>query len=148
MEAVLGKRFVCMDLDTVICGPLEPLVDRPEDFIAWRNPDPRWPINGSLFMLRAGSRPQVWERFNPETSPSEAHAARCYGSDQGWMSYVLGSGEASRGPEDGVYSYSMDICKMGNHLPRNARVVCFHGRWDPWEPIVHKVAPWVAEHYR
>ena len=145
---VLGERFLCVDLDTVICGDLEPLLDRPEDFVSWRNPDPRWPINGSLFMLRAGSRPEVWESFDPATSPAISHAARCYGSDQGWMSYVLGSSEASWGPEDGVYSYSDEVSKRGNILPENARVVSFHGRWDPWDPIVHKVAPWVRRHYR
>lgn len=143
-----GERFVVMDLDTVIVKDLTPLLDRPEPFVAWRNPDPRWPINGSMWMLRAGSRPEVWERFDPNTSPEESHKARCYGSDQGWMSYVLGWKEATWGPEDGVYSYKMDICKRhGNRLPKNARVVMFHGHWDPWDPEVHKVAPWVREHY-
>lgn len=144
---VLGERFVCIDLDTVIVGDLRPLFDRTEDFIAWRNPDPRWPLNGSMFMLTAGARPEVWEGFDPKTSPATSHAARCYGSDQGWMSYVLGTGEATWGPEDGVYSYDMEIRKLGNHLPENARVVMFHGRHDPWMPVVHKVAPWVSEHY-
>lgn len=146
--ALLGERFVCFDLDTVITGDLSPLLDRDEDFIAWRNPDPRWPLNGSMFMLTAGTRPQVWEEFDPETSPARAHAAGCKGSDQGWMSYILGTGEATWGPEDGVYSYRMEICPRQNKLPENARAVMFHGAHDPWMPIVTKVAPWVREHYR
>lgn len=146
--AVLGERFVCMDLDTVITGDLTPLLDRTEDFIAWRNPDPRWPLNGSLFMLTAGARPQVWEEFDPKTSPARSHAAGCKGSDQGWMSYILGKTETTWGPEDGVYSYRDEIAKRGNRLPKNARAVMFHGHWDPWDQEVHKVAPWVREHYR
>lgn len=143
-----GERFVVMDLDTVIVKDLSPLLDRTEPFVAWRNPDPRWPINGSMWMLTAGSRPDVWDRFNPATSPAEAHAAGCFGSDQGWMSYVLGRSAATWGPEDGVYSYKMEVCRQhSNKLPKNARAVMFHGHWDPWDMEVHKVAPWVAQHY-
>ena len=147
MGAVLGERFACMDLDTVITGDLSPILDRTEDFIAWRNPDTRWPINGSFFMLTAGSRPQVWESFDPKTSPAKSHAAGCKGSDQGWMSYVL-SGEPTIGQEGGLYSYREDVARGGNKLPKHARMVFFHGHWDPWDPEVHKVAPWVTEHYR
>lgn len=148
MGAVLGERFVCVDLDTVFCGDLAPLWDRDEDFISWRNPDPRWPINGSMFMLTAGSRPQVWERFDPRRSPAVSHKARCYGSDQGWMSYVLGKNEAAWDKRDGIYSYQLDLVKNGNKLAPDARAVMFHGHWDPWDPEVHKVAPWVREHYQ
>jgi hypothetical protein len=146
--ALLGERFCCIDLDTVVTGDLAPVLDRSEDFIAWRNPDPRWPLNGSMFMLTAGSRPQVWETFKPAISPARSHAAGCRGSDQGWMSYVLGTKEATWGPEDGLYSYQMEVAKAGNKLPKNARMVFFHGHWDPWDDEVHKVAPWVHEHYR
>jgi hypothetical protein len=141
-----GERFCVMDLDTVIVKDLSPLLDRPEPFIAWRNPDPRWPLNGSMWMMTAGCRPQVWERFDPVTSPAQAHRAGCFGSDQGWMSYVLGR-QATWGPEDGVYSYRRDIVPRQNKLPKNARAIMFHGNWDPWDAVVHKVAPWVREHY-
>lgn len=159
--AILGERFVCMDLDTVICGDLRPLLNRPEPFIAWRNPHPMWPYNGSLFMLSAGARPQVWDSFDPATSPARSHAAQCRGSDQGWMSYVLGKGEATWGPEHGVYSYqdeilgrrrpnwrgrSLDSGKSA--LPPNARVIAFHGKYDPWDSAARRLSPWIAEHYR
>lgn len=143
---VAGERFVCLDLDVVITGDLRPLVDRDEDFVAWKDPGNKWPYNGSMFMLRAGSRPQVWENFNPETSPKEAHAAGCRGSDQGWISYVLGDGEATWGAQDGLYSYSMQLNGGNATLPKNARVVLFHGDVDPWskEAQRHK---WVKENY-
>ena len=146
--AVLGERFVCMDLDTVVTGDLSPILDRTEDFIAWRNPSPRWPLNGSMFMLNAGARPQVWETFDPKTSPAISHAAGCHGSDQGWMSYVLGRNEATWGPEDGIYSYNMDLRRLGNKLPKKAKMVMFHGRLDPWSPEARKCATWLPEHYR
>ena len=156
---VLGERFVCIDLDMLITGDLRPLLNRTEDFIAWKNPHPMWPYNGSMFMLTAGSRPQVWETFDPKTSPAKSHAAGCRGSDQGWMSYVLGNGEATWGPEDGVWSYQDEILgrkRVGGRLiyssnkaplPQGAKVVAFHGRYDPWARETQKMSPWVAEHY-
>ncbi len=144
-----------MDLDVVITDDLRPLLNRTEDFIAWKNPHPMWPYNGSMFMLTAGARPDVWESFDPKTSPAESHAANCRGSDQGWMSYVLGNGEATWGPEDGVYSFQDELVKRRRRmpippypLPSNARVVVFHGPVDPWSPGVGKLARWVKDHYK
>lgn len=149
---VLGERFVCFDLDMLITGDLRPLLNRTEDFIAWKNPHPAWPYNGSMFMLTAGARPEVWESFDPETSPGISHAAKCRGSDQGWMSYVLGPNEATWGRADGVWSYQDEILKrrgitLAEHLPKGARVVAFHGVIDPWHRLAIRT-PWIREHYR
>ena len=150
---LLGERFVCMDLDVVITGDLAPLFDRPEPFVSWRNPNPMWPINGSLFMLQAGAHPEVWERFDPVTSPPLAHGAGCRGSDQGWMSYVLGRQQPTWGREHGVWSWQDEITRRGRlhapyKLPPGARVVIFHGPLDPWNPRAAKLAPWIREHYQ
>lgn len=150
---LLGERFVCMDLDMLITGDLSPLLDRTEDFIGWKNPNPLWPLNGSFFMLTAGARPKVWESFDPETSPAISHAAKCRGSDQGWMSYVLGTGEATWDKSDGVYSFQDEITKRHPaflrmaQLPSNAKVVVFHGPIDPWSKEAGRVS-WIREHYR
>jgi hypothetical protein len=133
MEALLGKRFVSMDLDTVVVGDLSPIFDRPEDFVIWGETDPRSFYNGSMFMQTAGARAQVWKDFNPRTSPKEAKKAGRFGSDQGWISHKLGPGEAMWGRQDGVYSYRVHIEPHGDdYLPENARLVMFHGRVDPW----------------
>ena len=47
---VFGKRFVWMDLDTVVVGDLSPLFDRPEDFVVWGETDPRSFYNGSTMV--------------------------------------------------------------------------------------------------
>lgn len=149
---VLGERFVCLDLDVVITGDLSPLVDRPEPFVGWKNPNPLWPWNGSFFMLTAGAHPEVWETFDPIESPQLSHAAGCKGSDQGWMSYVLGRDLPSWSTADGVWSYQDEIArrrKYGPHrLPDGARVVVFHGPLDPWHRSARVHAPWVREHYK
>lgn len=145
---VFGERFVSLDLDTVITGDLTPLFDRPEDFVIWGQADPRskgW-VNGSLMMLTAGARPQVWEQFNPRLSPLATKRAGSFGSDQGWLGHVLGRKEATWSTADGVYSYRVHIAPNGNVLPKNARLVAFHGKHDPWSYHCMQV-PWIQAHY-
>lgn len=139
--ATIGPRIVSLDLDCVITGDLRPLVDRPEDFIAWRDPLHRQ-YNGSLVILTAGARPQVWERFDPGRSPQEALATGLKGSDQGWISHCLPR-EATVGREDGVYSYKWDKVR-GGALPANARMVFFTGEPKPW---AEAGVEWIREHY-
>lgn len=145
-----GERFVSMDLDVVITSDLRPLLDRPEPFVCWGNTHPTTHYNGSLMLLTAGARPKVWSEFDPHVSPQRAKDAGCFGSDQGWISYCLGAGEPRWGHKDGVYSYRNDLSPNGHagKLPANARIVVFHGRWDPWSMHIQQDCPWVREHYR
>lgn len=152
---LLGERIVSFDLDMVITGDLTPLFSRSEDFIIWGGQmiDPRgrkqvycW-YNGSMMMLKAGSRPQVWEKFDPQRSPQEANRANSRGSDQGWISYVLGQNEAVWTESDGVYSFRSSIVPSRRGLPSNARVVAFHGNADPWDAKVQSFHPWIREFY-
>lgn len=148
--AVLGARFVSLDLDTVIVGDLSPLWNRPEAFVAWGETNPNSHYNGSMWLLTAGARPNVWTDFDPATSPQLAAHAGKFGSDQGWLSYCLGPGEATWTTADGVYSYNVHIrVKHGlpRPLPANARIVMFHGGTDPWTRGARKL-PWVRRHYR
>lgn len=143
-----GERLVCLDLDTVVVGDLAPLFDRPDDFVIWGQSDyPRkqW-YNGSMWMLRTGTRTQAWTEFDPARSPRLAHNAGHRGSDQGWLSYVLGPNEATWNVNDGVYSYRVHIHPRGNSLPANAKIVFFHGHVDPWHYRAANV-PWIRLHY-
>lgn len=148
-EAVewFGPRFVSLDLDTVIVGDLRPLFDRPEDFLVWGETHPRSFYNGSMWMMTAGARRQVFEDFDPVKSPRMAKAAGRFGSDQGWLSYRLGPGEATWGRQDGVYSFRVHLQNGAVPLPDNARIVMFHGHQDPWSPR-SKGIDWIREHYQ
>ncbi len=149
--AVFGERFVSLDLDTVILDDVRPLWDRAEDFVAWgdTNPKPGSHYNGSMLLIRAGSRSQVWKRFDPKVSPTKALQAGCYGSDQGWISYCLGPGEKRWTKADGVYSFRNDIkTRPKQDVPANARMVMFHGSFDPWTPYIQMRFPWIKEHWQ
>lgn len=142
-----GARFVSMDLDCVIARDVTPLWDRPEDFVMWGDTNPRTTFNGSMVLMTAGARSQVWERFDPATSPAQAKASGCWGSDQGWISFVLGKGETRWNRADGVYSFRNDIQRDMRRLPSDARIVFFHGSQDPWGSYAQTNCPWVREHY-
>lgn len=130
-----GERFVCMDIDSVITGPLDPLFTD-HDFRIFRGTSAGRPYNGSMLMLRAGSRPQVYTDFTPEGA---AEAGRRFvGSDQAWITHCLGPNEATWGPEDGVVWH-------GGKASENPRVLFFPGNAKPWDlPEL----PDVAQHYR
>lgn len=148
--ATFGPRFVSLDLDLVITGDLRPLWNRPDDFVIWGDTNPRTYYNGSMFLLNAGARPQVWTTFKPLKSPQQARAAGHFGSDQGWISFCLGPGEAKWTQDDGVYSFrnhlNGETAEPSHELPENARVVVFHGAHDPWGPHAQQIE-WVRRHY-
>lgn len=140
-----GDRIVSIDLDCVITGDLSSLFEfRAEDVVGWQ--DPLYPnqLNGSLLLLRAGSRSLVWEEFEPAKSPRFTHDLGYRGSDQAWLSHWLRE-EPRWTRADGVYSYRVDRCAM--QLPPDARIVFFHGRTKPWDAEAKRL-PWVRYHYQ
>jgi len=152
---VIGPRILCIDLDMVICSDVSPLWDRPEDVVLWAdNLNKTTPYNGAMQLIRAGSRPRVFETFDPKTSPALTLKNGLFGTDQAWISYVLGPNEARWTAADGALSWRVHCRnnKRGNPphcaplLPDAARVVNFHGNEDPWA-LAPRV-PWIAEHYR
>lgn len=159
---LIGERILCIDLDMVLTGDVTPLWDRPEDVVLWKdNLNPTTPYNGAMQLIRAGSRPRVWEDFNPATSPALARKAGFFGSDQAWLCYALGPGEARWGTEHGAYSWRVHIRQTPNGqahipytpgrdcakaLPDGAKCVNFHGVDSPWTLAPH--VGWIAEHYK
>lgn len=142
-----GERFVSVDLDCVIVGDMSPLWNRTEEFIIWSGEtDKRVWCNGSMWMMTAGARRIVWDTFNPKRSPNEAKRAGYFGSDQGWIAHCLGRKEAKWTIHDGVYSFRVHLKEGRKPLPKDARIVFFHGKLDPWHSYSQAI-PWVQEHY-
>lgn len=147
-EKIAGSRFVCLDLDVVLTGDMRPIWNRPEDFVIYSSVRARGHYNGSMFMMKAGSRSKVWETFDPVESPKVAKAAGNHGSDQGWIQHCLGKGEATWNLSDGIYAFRTDLRGREAILPESARMVVFHGLPDPWSPQAQSKAPWIKHHYR
>lgn len=124
--SIFGSRFACMDMDTIVMGPLDPIFDRDDEFIMFAGTTAHRPYNGSLLMMNAGARRQVYDRFTPDEAIKAGF--RFVGSDQAWISYVLGRGEATWGPADGIHAYHS--ARNGNS---ETRILFFFGSPKPWD---------------
>jgi hypothetical protein len=144
-----GTRLISLDLDTVIVRDVAPLFDRTEDFVAFQETDYRSFYNGSFLMLTVGTRTQVWDTFrkHPARTIAAAKAQGRFGSDQAIISHVLGKGEATWTPDDGMYSFRVHLKDGTVTLPANARIVSFHGGTDPWNLRAQQI-DWVKGNWR
>lgn len=154
-----GDRLVCMDLDSIVTGLLDPLFNRAETFMILQgaNAANPCPFNGSLMMLRAGHHPDVWSDFTLE----KAQAVPFYEfpDDQGWLHHKLPKAAGWKvGSQSGVYAFMkpgwptvqvQDIGdgrqgKQTDDLPTDARLVVFPG-WRSPEKFGH--LPWVKQNW-
>jgi hypothetical protein len=126
-----------------------------------------------MFMMDAGARKVVWEEFDEfglefrETSPMRKHrgdrfihkaayaAGHVVGSDQAWISHILGRREAMWDRNDGVVSYTDEAfgrAKFGgpkrSGLQDWMRIVFFHGTGDPSQAKMQKRFPWIMDHWK
>lgn len=142
----LTGRIVSIDLDTVVVGPLDELFDVDDPFASLQGANASNPCryNGSIFMLRAGYRPDVWNDF------SLAAAARVpqyeYPDDQSWLLHKIPDAAAwDVGAKSGIYAFQKPGWPAGTSMPADARLVAFPGWRDP-SKFTH--LDWVREHWR
>lgn len=127
-----GERVVCIDLDVVVTGKLDALFDRDESFVILKganavNPNP---FNGSLWMLRAGYRPDIWWDFSIEAA--QKFPFHEFADDQAWFHAMMPDAAVwDCGPGSGVWSFQKRGWPKDDRLPPDARLVAFPGRRDP-----------------
>lgn len=148
-----GKRVLYLDLDTVIVDSIDPVVDRDEDLVLWRNPNFGQPAraryNTSIILHTCGTRPEFWHDFDRNTTPRMLRR-KWGGTDQAWVSHRASPDEAHWTDIDGVYGAGRlgDVAKgAGTELPDNARIVFTPGEREPSMAHMRKAHPWMAEHY-
>lgn len=142
----VAERVVCCDLDVVITGDIDPLFLRPEPFVILQgaNAVNPCPFNGSLWMLRAGYRPDVWSEFSLEAAAKVPLYE--FPDDQGWFAHKIPSAAAWKaGSQSGVYAFQKPGWPQGNDLPSDARMVVFPG-WRSPDKFQH--LPWVRGNWR
>lgn len=142
MKDIIGDRFALFDLDCVITGPLDALFDTDAEFSTTGCTHSGTHYNTGFFLLKAGSRKEVWERFNPPQSLRDIAISGAMGWEQAWISHLLGPGEQVWGPDDGILNYRIDV--QGKGLPDNARAVFFPGNHDP---SLLQSEPWIKENW-
>jgi len=159
---LIGERFVSVDLDCLVTGNLDSLLDRTDDFLIFR----RYPqcdrdkLNtyvGAMWMMNAGARQQVWNDFKGQRSIDELNAKmRLIGSDQAWIRYKLGPNEPGWSLADGVWTWPQvkEPDRYRAAPPEGCRIIFFNGEEKPEHclaPIRPRETlkyPWVREFYR
>ena len=156
-QAVIGDRILQLDLDTVIVGNIDKIVDREEDTVVWRNParlpygNPvrnRCYYNGSVILHLAGTLPEVYTDFHPGYARKNGGP---FPTTQEWMSDILGPNAPYWDASHGVYRLARSDTPgsgIDGELPANACMVCFVGsEHKPWDPKVRAAQPWVENYW-
>lgn len=161
MRDVIGTDWILqVDIDTLVCDYLDPL-------ITWDDlrmvQGTMAPYNGSMWLHRLGSRPDLWHEFNPRRSPWEVQAyhndcdrraaesadgskAQQYrGSDQAWIGYMR--------PNEPVWTAADGVYRVGKKrrrepVPDDARILFFPGVPKPWTYGKTKFHQSVLRRYR
>ena len=146
-KAAANQTILYIDLDTIIVGSIQQLVEVV----------PRWVVIGDFYRrppneprIRYGSGLMLWnnseqQKIYTEFVKDPERAMRLAGrwGDQDWIERISPWAAFWEDLLPGqVVSYKVH-CKSG--LPKDARVVCFHGVPKPNDCVQ---LPWVQEHYQ
>lgn len=137
-------RVVNIDLDAIVTGPLDHLFDRDEPFVILQgvnSPTHPTKFNGSLWMLRHGYRPDVWDDFTLAKLDKVPRLE--IADDQAWMHAMIPDAAAYT-DADGVWAFQKGPWRTGDNLPQGARLVAFPGRRDPAQ---YTHLRWVRENW-
>jgi hypothetical protein len=145
MRELIGPRFAWIDLDSVIVGPMDDILGRKDPIVLYRsNSVANTPYNGSMILMDAGARPQLWDTFDADRSPQITKDAGLTGTDQAWIAHVLGPDERVWTAEDGVMHFMRDCVP---DLPEHSRIVLFPGVQKMHMPNARRHAPWIDERF-
>lgn len=149
MREIAGERLLQIDLDTVIVGDISHIAQREEPLVIWRSPSigkKGFALNTSLVLHTPGSRKDLWDTYvaDPEGVALAARAAGWTGTDQAVVAH-LAPDAATFDESDGIISFRDHLRGGDRGLPPDARLVSFYDRFDPADPKVRAIAPWIAE---
>ena len=144
----LGARICLLDIDVIILEDITDLVDgKTADFVGWCGKDGLSKIAGGMWLLTTGSHTDVWDAFDPQSSPALAYTAGHRGSDQGWLSYMLYPPQERWTMADGIYKMTW-LRKSGQRPPPEVKMVFTTGLDAPWTPRCQLGHSWVRDYWR
>ena len=162
LAGVLGETVLYLDLDILVMGPLDPLMQLPGAFPMIRDWYHRRRVvgNSSVFRFRPAEQRALFETF---CSDVDAIVARIRNEQEFVSEYLEARGELTFWP--GAWCQSFRVSCLAPwparawttpRRPQDCRVLVFHGEPKPPEAIVGRPAllqtfrptPWIAEIWR
>lgn len=153
MREIIGARFAWLDLDVVIVDDITPIFNCPSEFKISGVELREQPYNGSIVLMDAGARAQVWHEFDPVRFARIKAEKNYGGTDQAWIAVCLGEYEDVWIQRDGIYNYREHIdpprpLGTDGALPRNARIVVMNGRFSPDDRLCQEKSSWITQFWR
>lgn len=138
-------RVLYLDLDTLIVGSLDRLLEYPHRFTALQalSLDQQRCLNSGV-MAWEGRRLDLFEQFKaqPDHYMATCNRAGNWG-DQGFIHHHVGEWQSFQDLFPGsVVSFKLHL-EQKKPPPEGTSIVCFHGDPKPWECSL----PWVKQHY-
>jgi len=129
-----------LDLDTVVCGPLDALAARGATTLLSDFFHPARSASGLMYLTPA-DRATVWGRWIVDP---HREMIRCHAWDDGGVrgdgkliGEALPDADRWQNVLPGlVVSYKRDVMRQKDRIPGGASVVCFHGHPRPWRTPV------------
>lgn len=135
-----GNVLYC-DLDTVLVGPLDDLWNAEGNVILRDFYRPNG-LGSGLMKVGAGYRRKIWSEWNK--APYQHIRDYKAGGDQAFLESLNMPWYRWQDvlPADTVCSFKADI-QGSRELPRDCRVVCFHGQPRPWDVVDRLHREWI-----
>lgn len=127
-HSIINRRFISIDLDTVILSDIGYIFDNDLPFYIW-NEAVKEAYNSSLFVLSVNHYNNVWNDLSPNKLLVAKSKARKWTGDQSWIEYVLGSNMPTFGKDTGVIRYRPSKHRLDK--PKRAKALFFCGPYDP-----------------
>lgn len=139
----LGEYILSMDLDCEIFADFDP---GRHDFKILRGYT-RSPYCGSMWMLKAGYRPDVWNLFDPIRSPKvlaglKYNGRALIGSDQAWMGFMIANAP-TWSEADGIYQARQLMRTHRSKPPSDMRICFAAGRLKLNSDACRLYVPWL-----
>lgn len=155
MREVLGDRVMWIDLDVVITGDINHILQRTEPMVACRAPAAPLLLNGSIVMRDWDAHNEIYTKWTDEDYHLECLAydervgLRRVVSDEIYMSAKLtDKGVMLLDKVDGVYNFRRHLDNGNRPLPANAKIVVMNGGGiDPSSPALQARCPWIARYW-
>ena len=122
-------KILYFDLDVVIRENIDCFANYRSDFIIMKDKLMNM-YNSSVFLLEAGSRPNVWDSYIKDPIDARKYAV---GGDQHW---ITEKAKADLWSEDWVKSYKV------NNFKEEGKVVIYHGKPKP-----HELNDWTKDEW-
>lgn len=151
-EQVPGQ-ILYLDLDCVIVGNIDSVVDRKEDLVLWRNPNYGIPkrafYNTSILLHRTGTRVELYDNFEVVINSDKYKQYPYAATDQKYISFSKPKDMPHWTDKDGIYGLGRigdkdpDKC---SELPSNACIIFTPGRRTQFTKEVQNKHPWLKQY--